>query len=141
MAGTVCRVDVLELVVERFGTAVRSVTSLITARWSSPGHSLGVGLGVASGFVTVGVIGSASRLEYTAVGPAVNLASRLCEQASDGEVLEVHHLEGEVVAGVPVADEVDLPVQPALARLEDFPVVEHEGLEGGAHGTGSVFNL
>ena len=30
---------------------------------------------------------SASRLEYTAVGPAVNLASRLCELALDGEVL------------------------------------------------------
>jgi adenylate cyclase len=42
---------------------------------------------VASGFVTVGVIGGASRLEYTAVGPAVNLASRLCSEAVHGEVL------------------------------------------------------
>lgn len=66
---------------------LRETASTVTARWSSPGHHLGVGLGVASGFVTVGVIGSASRLEYTAVGPAVNLASRLCEQAADGEIL------------------------------------------------------
>jgi class 3 adenylate cyclase len=36
--------------------------------------------------VTVGVIGSAA-LEYTAVGSAVNLASRLCEQAADTEIL------------------------------------------------------
>jgi len=42
---------------------------------------------VASGFLTVGVIGAASRLEYTAVGPAVNLASRLCSEAAHGEVL------------------------------------------------------
>jgi adenylate cyclase len=44
-------------------------------------------VGVASGFVTAGVIGAASRLEYTAVGPAVNLASRLCSEAAHGEIL------------------------------------------------------
>jgi class 3 adenylate cyclase len=59
----------------------------ITARWSDAELTLGVGVGVASGFVTVGVIGAASRLEYTAVGPAVNLASRLCSEAHHGEVL------------------------------------------------------
>jgi class 3 adenylate cyclase len=59
----------------------------ITARWSDQDLHLGVGVGVASGFVTVGVIGGASRLEYTAVGPAVNLASRLCAEAAHGEIL------------------------------------------------------
>ena len=59
----------------------------ITARWSDADLTLGVGVGVASGFVTVGVIGAASRLEYTAVGPAVNLASRLCAEAAHGEIL------------------------------------------------------
>ena len=48
---------------------------------------LGMGVGVASGFVTVGVIGGASRLEYTAVGSPVNLASRLCSEAVHGQVL------------------------------------------------------
>lgn len=59
----------------------------ITSRWSDQDLRLGVGVGVASGFVTVGVIGAASRLEYTAVGPAVNLASRLCAEAAHGEIL------------------------------------------------------
>ena len=59
----------------------------ITARWSDEDLRLGVGVGVASGFVTVGVIGGASRLEYTAVGPAVNLSARLCSEAAHGEVL------------------------------------------------------
>lgn len=59
----------------------------ITARWSDRDLTLGVGVGAASGFVTVGVIGAASRLEYTAVGPAVNLASRLCSEAAHGEIL------------------------------------------------------
>ena len=43
--------------------------------------------GVASGYATVGDIGGASRLEYTAVGSPVNLASRLCAEAAHGEVL------------------------------------------------------
>ena len=66
---------------------IRTSGMALTARWSDAEMQLGVGVGVASGFVTVGVIGAASRLEYTAVGPAVNLASRLCSEAAHGEVL------------------------------------------------------
>ena len=66
---------------------IRSSGLELTKRWSDAELQLGVGVGVASGYVTVGVIGAASRLEYTAVGPAVNLASRLCSEAAHGEVL------------------------------------------------------
>ncbi|HEX2651978.1 MAG TPA: adenylate/guanylate cyclase domain-containing protein [Burkholderiales bacterium] len=66
---------------------IRERGMAITARHSDKDLHLGVGVGVASGFVTVGVIGGASRLEYTAVGPAVNLAARLCSEAENGEIL------------------------------------------------------
>lgn len=66
---------------------IRSEGGALAARWSRAERQLGVGIGVASGYVTVGVIGGASRLEYTAVGPAVNLASRLCAEAIAGGVL------------------------------------------------------
>jgi class 3 adenylate cyclase len=70
---------------------LRGSVSALARRWGIEGHRLGVGLGVASGMVTVGVINSVSRLEYTAVGAAVNLASRLCERAVDGEILADEH--------------------------------------------------
>ncbi len=66
---------------------IRDSGIAITSRWSDAELRLGVGVGVASGYVTVGVIGAASRLEYTAVGPAVNLAARLCSEAVHGQVL------------------------------------------------------
>lgn len=66
---------------------IRAAGLEVTGRWSDAELRLGLGVGVASGKVTVGVIGGASRLEYTAVGAAVNLAARLCSEAADGEVL------------------------------------------------------
>ena len=66
---------------------IRAAGLEVTGRWSDAELRLGLGVGVASGKVTVGVIGGASRLEYTAVGAAVNLASRLCAEAAHGEVL------------------------------------------------------
>ena len=72
---------------------IRAVGVALTRDWSTDTHTLGIGVGVASGAVTVGVIGATSRLEYTAVGSAVNLASRLCEQAAHAEIL----LDGRTV--------------------------------------------
>jgi len=66
---------------------IRTRGMAVVGRWSDGDLHLGVGVGVASGFVTVGVIGAASRLEYTGVGPAVNMASRLCSEAAHGEIL------------------------------------------------------
>lgn len=53
-------------------------------------QQLGLGIGIASGEATVGAIQAAGRLEYVAVGPVINRASRLCQLAVDGEVLMDH---------------------------------------------------
>lgn len=59
----------------------------VLVHWATKPHPLGVGIGVASGTVTVGAVGSSSRMEYTAVGTAVNVAARLCSAAGDAETL------------------------------------------------------
>ncbi len=46
-----------------------------------------VGIGVHVGQAVVGSIGAPMRLDYTAIGPCVNLASRLCSLAGPGQVL------------------------------------------------------
>lgn len=62
---------------------IRERVMEVLSAWQRMGLELKVGIGVASGYVTVGAIGGAEQLEYVAVGPAVNLASRLCERSTD----------------------------------------------------------
>lgn len=64
----------------------KTVQSLLLDRRSLD-HQLGFGIGLAMGPATVGRIGSEGRLEYTAIGTVVNLASRLCASAGNAEVL------------------------------------------------------
>jgi class 3 adenylate cyclase/DNA-binding NarL/FixJ family response regulator len=49
--------------------------------------SLEVGIGVNTGQVIAGTVGGGGRLEYTVVGDAVNVASRLQSEAEGGEIV------------------------------------------------------
>jgi adenylate cyclase len=64
--------------------------------WRRLGLQVGLGVGVASGFVTIGTIASSDHLEYSAVGPPVNLAARLSSHAASGQVLADHRTVGLV---------------------------------------------
>ena len=48
---------------------------------------MGLGIGVAQGYATLGPIGFEGRFDYGAIGTVVNLASRLSDAASDGQIL------------------------------------------------------
>ncbi len=97
----------------RLAARLHVAVAPVLAHWSGHGVNLGFGVGVASGLVTVGVIGGA-RLEYVAVGPTVNLASRLCDHAGAGETL-ADASTVDAVGGLVQAE------QGALLRFKGFP--------------------
>ncbi|MES5488134.1 adenylate/guanylate cyclase domain-containing protein [Bradyrhizobium sp. INPA03-11B] len=82
---------------------MQSVVQSLVADWRKQGHRIGLGIGLAMGPATVGRIGYEGRLEYTAIGSTVNLASRLCSAAIDGQIL--------VDAVVATAIDAKIPLQ------------------------------
>jgi len=66
---------------------LRDAMSAFAGQWEQRGHQLGVGMGITFGFATLGLIGFEGRHDYSAIGPIVNLASRLCDEAANGEIL------------------------------------------------------
>ena len=59
----------------------------VAGKWCAAGHAIGFGVGIAMGMATVGTVGYEGRLDYTALGNVVNLASRLCGLAKDAQIL------------------------------------------------------
>jgi class 3 adenylate cyclase len=80
---------------------------------------LGLGIGLHSGEVTVGNIGSEKVMDYTVIGDTVNVAKRLTEEARAGEILISDATFG------PVHDIVDaepLGPRPIRGRVEPVTV-------------------
>jgi adenylate cyclase len=66
---------------------LQAAVQRLANKWFATGYAMGFGVGIAMGQATVGTIGYEGRLDYTAVGNVVNLASRLCALASDAQIL------------------------------------------------------
>ena len=80
----------------RMAVEMRARIGDIARGWRRQGHVLGFGVGIAQGYATLGRVGFEGRYDYAAIGTVTNLAARLCEAASDGQIL----VSERVFAGV-----------------------------------------
>jgi class 3 adenylate cyclase len=67
--------------------AMREAAAQVVSAWRDQGHDIGFGVGISQGYATLGQIGFAERMDYTAIGTVTNLAARLCSEARDGQIL------------------------------------------------------
>jgi class 3 adenylate cyclase len=73
--------------VSQLAIEMRDSVGLFIQQMGKRGHILGFGVGIAEGHAVLAHIGCKGSSVYTAIGRTVNLASRLCGEALDGQVL------------------------------------------------------
>ena len=71
----------------RMAVEMRDRAAELAESWRKLGYELGLGVGIAHGYATIGGIGFEGRRDYAAVGTVTNLAARLCGEAKAGEIL------------------------------------------------------
>ena len=71
----------------RMSLALQGRFAELAAVWRKRGTELGLGIGIAAGYATLGRIGFEGRYDYGALGPVTNLASRLSTNAAAGQIL------------------------------------------------------
>jgi class 3 adenylate cyclase len=80
-------IDDHELAAVRTAVDLNERFASLAQDWRKRGYELGLGIGIATGYATLGRIGFESRYEYGAIGNAVILAQRLSDAAAPGEIL------------------------------------------------------
>ncbi len=100
-------------------SAARCAVGMIAARElanRTSRHVLRIGIGLATGPVVAGCMGSADRMNYTVLGERVNLASRLCSCAGPMEI---------------VIDPTTRARLPDAAVVEALPLLQLKGFGAG----------
>jgi class 3 adenylate cyclase len=102
-----------QLAAVRTACEMRERFAALSQAWRKRGYELGLGIGIATGYATIGRIGFEGRYDYGAVGTSVILASRLSSAAKADEIL----ISQRVMAAVEDHVEVE---QEAVLELKGF---------------------
>jgi adenylate cyclase len=107
----------------KMAVEMREAVQLLQAGWRRRGREIGFGIGIAQGYATLGQIGFADRIHYTAIGTVCNLASRLCDEAKDGQILISKRVAGAVEGNVRLEEVGDLALKGLSQAVAVFNVM------------------
>ncbi|MGH7164805.1 MAG: CHASE2 domain-containing protein [Nitrospiraceae bacterium] len=112
----------------RMAIEMQEVVARLNQTWSAVARpTIGVGMGIHTGEVTVGNLGSEQFLDYTVIGDTVNLACRLQEHAKAGEILIAQATYDEVKGTVEAER-----LEPIRVKGKSEPVAVYRVMSGGA---------
>src|SRR5687767_15957326 len=95
----------------------------LTPAWRKRGYELDLGSGIALGYATCGEVGFEGRSDYAAIGAVTNLAARLADEATAGQILIPQRLHAEVEEDVDVEPVGELTLKGFRAPIPAFNVL------------------
>src|SRR5919106_1920211 len=107
----------------QLGCALREEMAALKPVWAKRGHELDVGIGIALGYATCGEVGFDGRSDYAAIGAVTNLAARLADEATGGQVLIAQRLYAEVDQDVDVVPVGEFTLKGFRRPVAAFDVV------------------
>ncbi|MFQ5465744.1 MAG: adenylate/guanylate cyclase domain-containing protein [Thermodesulfobacteriota bacterium] len=117
----------LEMGVKAAATIRSAVDHLNGTRLKKGLAPLYLGIGLDTGTVIVGNMGSQARMEYTAVGEAVNMASRLTDMARPGEIILSESAYWAVAEHVEAFRTVDVSIKGVEGRSSVYALKAVKG--------------
>ncbi len=90
--------------------------------------AIDIGIGINTGTVTTGMIGSSKSLQYTAIGDAMNVASRLVSLARAGEIIISAETYGKVADRIDATPMAPVRVRGKAEELRTFRVIGVKGM-------------
>lgn len=108
----------------RIAVAMRGAMTELISKWKRRGHDLDFSAGIALGYATLGQIGFDGRYDYGAVGSVMNLASRLKDEAREGQILVSERIFAEVENVVDAEVAGDLILKGFIKPVSAYSIVD-----------------
>ncbi len=114
-------------------SAMRTGMNQLIKKWLAREVNLGFGVGIGTGYATMGRIGIPELFHYAAIGSVANLASRLCDQARHGQILVTKRVFSSIEGIFSIEAVGELSLKGFLKPVTTYNILETDGKLKSSH--------